>query len=145
MALVEWWHACVVTPWRICVSCKIPTGGGGGGGGALTPRFDRYVPPQSKKQTTRQQEKPSSSVKMARSPELKLDTLELAFIGIRGYLELNIVTNAHAFPRDGHLACKIWSTMKSLFPKGARSTFVTSEKNVFLCASLYTRLWETQY
>ena len=30
--------------------------------------------------------------------------------------------------------------MKSLFPKGARSTFVTSEKNAFLCASLYTRL-----
>ena len=35
--------------------------------------------------------------------------------------------------------------MKSLFPKGARSTFMTSEKNVFLCASLYTRLWKTQY
>ena len=35
--------------------------------------------------------------------------------------------------------------MKSLFPKGARSIFMTSEKNVFLCASLYTRLWKTQY
>ena len=35
--------------------------------------------------------------------------------------------------------------MKSLFPKGAKSTFVTSEKNAFLCASLYTRLWETKF
>ena len=35
--------------------------------------------------------------------------------------------------------------IKSLIPKGAKSTFLTSEKNVFLCASLYTRLWETQY
>ena len=35
--------------------------------------------------------------------------------------------------------------MKSLFPKGARSIFMTSEKNVFLCVSLYTRLWKTQY
>ena len=35
--------------------------------------------------------------------------------------------------------------LKSLFPKGARSIFMTSEKNVFLCASLYTRLWKTQY
>ena len=34
--------------------------------------------------------------------------------------------------------------MKSLFPKGAKSTFVTSEKNAFLCASLYTRLWKTK-
>ena len=30
--------------------------------------------------------------------------------------------------------------MKSLIPKGAKSISVTS-----LCASLYTRLWETQY
>ena len=35
--------------------------------------------------------------------------------------------------------------MKSLIPKDAKSTFVNSEKNAFLCASLYTRLWETQY
>ena len=35
--------------------------------------------------------------------------------------------------------------MKSLIPKGAKSTFVTSEKNTFRCASLYTRLWKTQY
>ena len=35
--------------------------------------------------------------------------------------------------------------MKSLIPKGAKSTFVTWEKNAFLCASLYTHLWETQY
>ena len=35
--------------------------------------------------------------------------------------------------------------MKSLIAKGARSIFMTSEKNVFLCASLYTRLWKTQY
>ena len=36
--------------------------------------------------------------------------------------------------------------MKSLIPKGAKSTFVTSEKNMFLCASLYPRtsLWKTQ-
>ena len=33
--------------------------------------------------------------------------------------------------------------MKSLFAKGARSIFMTSEKNAFLCASLYTRLWKT--
>ena len=26
-----------------------------------------------------------------------------------------------------------------------KSTFVTSEKNAFLFASFYTRLWETQY
>ena len=35
--------------------------------------------------------------------------------------------------------------MKSLIAKGAKSIFMTSEKNVFLCASLYTRLWKTQY
>ena len=35
--------------------------------------------------------------------------------------------------------------MKSLIANGARSIFMTSEKNVFLCASLYTRLWKTQY
>ena len=34
--------------------------------------------------------------------------------------------------------------MKSLIPKGAKSTFVTSEKNMFLCASLYPRLLKTQ-
>ena len=32
--------------------------------------------------------------------------------------------------------------MMSLIPKGAKSTFVTSEKNAFLGASLYTRLWK---
>ena len=31
--------------------------------------------------------------------------------------------------------------MKSLIPKGAKSSFVTSEKNAFLCASLYMPLY----
>ena len=31
--------------------------------------------------------------------------------------------------------------MKSFIPKGVKSTFVTSEKNAFLCASLYTRVY----
>ena len=31
--------------------------------------------------------------------------------------------------------------MKSLIPKGAKSTFVTAEKNAFL----YACLWKTQY
>ena len=35
--------------------------------------------------------------------------------------------------------------MKSLIAKVAKFIFMTSEKNVFLCASLYTRLWKTQY
>ena len=35
--------------------------------------------------------------------------------------------------------------MKSLIAKGARSIFMTSEKNMFLCVSLYTRLWKPQY
>ena len=40
----------------------------------------------------------------------------------------------------------VWLTnMKSLIPKGAKSTFVTSEKTSFFCASLYTCLRKTQY
>ena len=35
--------------------------------------------------------------------------------------------------------------MKSLIPKVAKSTFVTSGKSAFVCASLYTHLWETRY
>ena len=43
------------------------------------------------------------------------------------------------------ICINIYMYMKSLIPKGAKSTFVTSEKNAFLCASLYTRLWKTRY
>ena len=32
--------------------------------------------------------------------------------------------------------------MKSLLPKGAKSIFDTSEKNAFVYASLYPRLWK---
>ena len=35
--------------------------------------------------------------------------------------------------------------MKSLIPKGTKSTFVTPEKHPFLCANLYMRLWKTKY
>ena len=51
----------------------------------------------------------------------------------------------NAFVYHLHVVEHRYLYMKSLSPKGAKSNFVTSEKNALLCANLYTRLWETQH